>query len=247
MAGAKFTLVNLLSILLTGRQPQWLAQADAAYPNGIPPVAAGIGVNLSNSPKTLVDIQVREVTHARTARITITFDGASTYTVNGNTNAVATVGNTDVATTIADMAADITADTPAGLGDVVTATAVESVVGGGVDTLLLVGKANADWVLTDASVAGGAGTITATLDRTSALFQVYGLPKGPGGPAVYQLLNNSAFTAPLEGWLDRFDTASVERLYVELVSFVVPADAVGASGTLAYRDPDIWIGPAIQE
>ena len=196
---------------------------------------------------------MRELTQARSGRVTLTFDGASTYTlqienVEHGVQIVATPANVDVAQTITDIAANITADVGIGAGDIVTATAIESVAGGGIDTLLLIGKASEDWFLSNLEESGGAGTLTATLDRTSTQLKVYGLPSQDGGPGVYLQLNGGTYLAPKEGFVDRFDSAGIARFYVELFDFVVPAaDSAGPAGTINYRDPDILMGPAILE
>lgn len=244
-----FETVNDLSILTVARRPQWVAQgASTGAPDGTG------GVYLQDSPKAALAILVREETHRRSGRVAILFDGASTYTVDIDGNAVATVGNIDLATTIADLAADITADTPAGAGDLVTATAVESVVGGGIDTLLLRGKAEADFVVT-LSVAGGAGTITGTLDRSGTSTRLWFTGKSPnapgatssGGAGVFALASGAAYVVDYRGFVERFDTAGLDRGYAELHTLTNPADVAGAAATIAYRTPDILWGPAVKE
>ncbi len=248
--GLLFTLANQLSILLTGRRPQWTVQVDTGgYPNGIPAVAAAIGVNIVDSPKTQIAIKVREFTHARSVRLTLPiFDLASTYAVDlDTTGTIATAAVTDLPTTLTAIAAAITADV-AGLGAIVTATANDSSGDGVVDNVLLTGKAEADYVVNDVSVAGGTGTIVATVDRNSTDFRVFSLGKDPNGPGVYLLLNGGTYRAEIRGYQDRFDSAGVSRLYVELFNLVkTPADAAGAAGSIVDRAPDILMGPSVQE
>jgi len=243
---SKFELVNDLSILQAGRRPEWVAQVDPAYPNGMPVPGSGIGVYLQNVLKTLIKVNPREESYRRTSYITIAFDGASTYTVDIDGNAVATPADTDVATTIGNMADDINADSP-GAGDVVLATAIESDPGvSGIDTLLLQGLAEDDYIVT-LSVAGGAGTIAGDLEYTEAKARVFFTGRQPNIGDDYQLANGATYTIDRRGFIERFDTAGLDRCYVELFDLVEPADVAGAAATKTYRDPSILIGPAVLE
>jgi hypothetical protein len=246
-----FELVNQLSVLQAGRRPEWVAQVDAAQPNGAPVPGSGVGQFLKDALKTLIKVSPREETYRRTGRITLpVFDLATTYTVDIDGNPVPVAAVVDLPTTIAAIVADINADVGPGAGDVVLASPEESGgVGTGVDTVLLQGLAEADYIVT-LSAAGGAGTIAAVLDYASTKARIWFAGKQVNAliGSDYLLANGASYDVDRRGFIERFDTGGLDRAYVELHTLVAPADDdTDAEAAITYRNPTILIGPGVEE
>lgn len=229
-----------LAILSAGRNPQWVAQEDYT---GAPTLASS-GVYLENALKAPVVVALRESAHRRTARVTVAvLDNTAGYTITIDGNAVNYVATGDTEEELIQaLAAAITADTPAGAGDVVTATAVDTDDDGLDDTLLLVGKAEAFWTLTVG--ASGTGELLAVADGDQATMRVWGYPKGSNDdtPEVWTLIFDAVYTLTERGFLERFDVGGISRLYIELDGL----DGTGDGAEVTYA-ATVRIGPCVTE
>ena len=78
-----FEQVNVDSLELAGRNPDWLMQQDSAFPNGLP--SANSGVSLGDSLRTQVRVSARESVRFRTVYIAIrVLDLVATYRATVN-------------------------------------------------------------------------------------------------------------------------------------------------------------------
>lgn len=234
---SNFETANRLAVLNGTEIVNWQEQASFIGA----PSSGSSGISVLASQVAIIAFSMRRFDVAnRQASTSITFDGATTYTVNIDGNAVATAGNTDLKTTLQDIADDINADVGPGAGDIVTATAVDTTGDGNVDQVKLVGKAEADYSLV-ISVAGGAGTITAVADPTDGSFRVFRRPSGLTSTAIppsWRKIDDGVLV--LQGKDQNYNVGGMERLYVEYHGL----GGVGDSGTITYS-PRADIGPGI--
>lgn len=237
MATDIFTLATQLQVLAGGRNPEWVEQvvtADTwdAFTESVPAVATE-GEGMRDAVVALLSVSPREDPSKRAARVTITYDGGTTYTVDVNGNAVNTSANTDLATTLSDMAADITADVSTGAGDYVTATVAGT-------ELVLEGKQVDDYTL-DVSVSGGSGTIAAVADPRDCAVRLWGLAVDDAGndrPGWQAVNNGDLGTVDRRGWLERAQVGGVQRLYAEVYEL---NPVTGDGSTITYT-PTIKFG-----
>jgi hypothetical protein len=247
MAADLFELANRLSVLLAARRPQWVEQigVDGA------PATLGAGVALEDSPRTLVLVDLRREAHRRTVSIQIVvLDLAGTYrlTLDGTDvdfDASAAVPlPTDVPTLLEAWADAVNADPAAAL--IVEASAEDTDGDGDADTLFLRGLTEAEFSCAYATFAGTA-EVAVTADASGCDLRAWFLGKEPNNPDRWRVSNNGAYAVTRRGWLERFDTAGLARLYVEIV------DAVGqvGDGAAAPSTFDLWsqvtIGPSVDE
>lgn len=235
---------NELAVAAAGHNAEWTAKTASADYTGAPSSASsGVGID---ALKTLLWVELRDTVHARTGYITLTYDAAiTTYDVTIDGNLVSTAPNTDTPTTLVDLAADITADTPAGAGDVVTATAVDTDGDSVIDAVKIVGKAEADYTLVLGITGGpGAGTLTATIDAASANLRVFGKAGGQASnrPDGWTLLEGGTYASlTYRGFNERFDTASYSRIYGEL--YTVAGPGAPETGTSLTYTASVTYGP----
>lgn len=222
-----FTLLNKLGILAAARKLSWSEQT--AYT--AKPGSATDGVSTSGSLFTSVLVQVREQPAYRTTRITFgAFDGVSAYTVtlNGGTP-VAIADGSDIADTVADAVQTLNDNVNS--NTIITAFAE---VRNGVQTLVLKGKAEADYTCV-VGVSSGTGTIAADLDATEATLKLFAQPDASGinAPSPWSAFPNGEFAVTKDNFLERFRTAGSGRFYAQ-VAFT------GGSGK-------VYHGPGIEE
>ncbi|MFU8802634.1 MAG: hypothetical protein ACNA8W_02385 [Bradymonadaceae bacterium] len=208
-----FELLNRLGILSIGRRPEWKTPASTGIPTS--PTA---GVSIAGAVKTMVWLECREELHRRTARVTITNDAATTYTVTIGGNAVATGGEATLEATIDAMVEDINTDVDAG------ALVVASREGAGDDSVLLLrGAGSADYTLT-VGAETGSGTIDFTADATTAEVWVYlyadGIGDKPEGWAIAKdgHWGDIGDEIDFRGITERLETAGYSRCAVEVVA-----------------------------
>lgn len=201
-----FQTLNRLGVLAVGRRPEWASQSIIEGA----PSSSGAGVALSGAVKTMVSIALRDQAHLHTAWVTIGEDdiAGTTYRVTVDGNNVDTTGDTDQATTLAAMAADINADVAAGA--VVTA-AVED------GELVLRGKGE-DVYTVAVSIEAGNGEMSETADATTAAARVWLLSGGTGDmPGVWVLANEGVLEGlDRRGLVERLSVAGCARCYVEV-------------------------------
>lgn len=242
--------LNRAGLLAIGLKPEWVDQdATAANYTGAPNAAAD-GVFLQNSPKALVQVNARESAHRRTGRVQITTADLTTtvYTVTIDGFPVVYDASVetpfDLAALVAGIAAKIEADASATL--VVDAVTDPE----NPDTVLITGKAEADWSL-DATVAGGTGAVSATADATGFDVRIWTTPGGvvksgsTGKPNGWASPVDAVYSGrDYRGFVERLDVAGLERLYVEL--FNITND--GSDGAAVSVTIDrVMVGPAVLE
>jgi hypothetical protein len=233
MAGL-FEIVNLLSVLLVGRKPEWKLQpALTALPTT---VAAGVA--LGDSPRAALHIALREELHRKTARVRISAgDAATTYAITIGGTTISDVGQTAPEDIVQELLGALDASAP--INALVTYSTEASVPGGDVDTIVFKGKTPADYTIT-ASATGGAGALVLTKDATTCAAKAYGLPGGKtpaaGQPQLPWCLtrNGDLGTLTAEGLTEGgLNVAGYKQLAVVIG---------GADGQVR-----VWVGPAIQE
>lgn len=232
MAGL-FEIVNLLSVLLVGRKPEWQLQA----PLTALPASLAAGVALGNSPRAGIHIALREELHRKTARVKISVgDAATTYGIVIGGNAISTVGEAAREDIVQELIILLEASAP--INALVT-YGTESSDGVLADTIVIRGKSSADYTIT-ASATGGVGALVLTKDATTCTAKVYGLPGGktPGAPLPqlpWCLVRNGDLGAlGIEGLTEGGLNAAG---YAQLAVVIGSADGQVRA----------WIGPAIQE
>lgn len=248
-----FETANLLSVLLAGRRPEWREQVAKT---GIP-ASATAGVNLADSPRSLLSIALRRDPNRRSILISITtLDLASTYRViiAGATVDYDAAGGApaDEAELLGQWAAAIEADGV--VGPTVDVTLLDT-DGDGVDDAMLIKGSNSplDFAFAGA-VTVGTATYTAIVDAVSADAVAWMQPKGPEAPGDdgsgsgrWHKVPNGAFALDSGNFVERLDTAGLERGYIQIDNVVGDAgDAGGAGVTLAYFSSVHW-GPSIDE
>lgn len=239
---ANFELANLLSVLVTGRNPAWSQQLGTTYPLTDWPRAAGAGVALQDSPRTRLAVSVRENTGYRTSKVTIgTFAAGATYTITIDGTACAFTDISGVATdTIAGLAVRVNLLA----GSTVTASANAAQ-----DEITITSDSSASYYI-DIS-ATGAGVLACEADPESCSVDIFwtmkDAPLVAGGDVPFtwyrdETVGTTALTTSGREWL--FNTAGKARGFVTLTSIAGHASD-GASVT--YASPVVFWGPAIQE
>jgi hypothetical protein len=258
-----FSQVNQASLQLVGQTLEWLSQQDLVYPNGDP--TNNSGVALLNSPRTQVQVGMREEARHRISRLSIrVVDLTDVYRVDINANVVTFDAGAAAVTTAEEIIQGIvnaiqTAGAP--VDTIVTAETEKREDPSGLDdTVKIIGIGEADYTVDVPNTAGTAET-DLVLDATSATFQIWYAPKPPLGagiavpnPAATSMKgtfgtsdwtkpNGANYSSAVDGFVEVFDTAGSDRLYVEILTLVGPADSVGARNTLTLV-PRITVGPA---
>jgi len=204
------------------------------------PTGGSVGISVLASQVAMLALSMRRYdVSKRTCFVQITYDAATTYTVNVDGNSVGTAANASLLQTLTDIRDNIIADNP-GAFDVVTATLADLDGDGINDAVKLVGKAEADYSLV-ISVAGGAGTVTAVADPTDGSYRLFRAPTGISSAAVppsWRLVEEGDLR--YQGKAENYNVGGTERLYVEYHSL----GGLGDSGTITYN-PRADIGPGI--
>lgn len=238
--------LNRAGLLAIGLKPEWVDQGD--YTGA--PVNAAAGVYLQGSPKTLVHVAARESVHRREGRVQITTADLTTsvYTVTIDGTPVAYDASAELPANLAALVAGIAAAIEA---NGTTTLVVDAVTDpDAADTVLITGKAEADWSL-DATVAGGTGAVAASAAAASFDMRIF---VTPGGIVKTGSTGNAnGWTMPVDadytgldyhGFTERYDTAGLDRLYVECGNLAGHgADGVAVTPTLAR----VMVGPAVLE
>lgn len=249
-----YETVNQLSVLLGARRPQWVNHLGP-FPNGIPDTPSS-GVSLQNSPRTQIAVDLREEAHRRTVRITVPvvdlLVGVYTVIIDAVTVSYDAAAETpaDAAALVQGIADKIAADVAANL--IVQAAAIDSTgstPAAPVDTILLRGIGEADYAVA-LSVVGGAGELSGVADASSASARVWFAlrpPLGAATPGTWRQANGATYAASTRGFIERFDTAGLDRGYVELLSVVGDAgDGATPPSVLTYA-PIVTLGPSVLE
>jgi len=234
-----FEELNRNGLIALGLTPEWVDQdATSASYTGAPASAAS-GVYLQGSSKCLVYVALRENVARRTARVSITFDAATTYTVTVNGSASTGATGANLAAALADLVTK--ANALAGV------TAIQDPADA--TKVLITGDAEADFYI-DVSVSGGAGTIACVADASSCGVRFFGTPGGiiktgsTGNENGWVQPPNAAWTLTYRGFLERADCAGFGRGYLELHTI---DGHVSDGSSVTYRVQRVMIGPAVAE
>ena len=246
MSSDIYTTATALAVLGAGRTPVWATQADAG--STAPPSLASSGVALQQALRTLVHVSLREAPHRRTARLTIpTLDLGDVYNVVIDGTTVghdASSGDVDLEDTITGIAAAINADGT--VGALVTATPVESDPGvSGIDTVLIVGDGEADFSVdfTSPSLTAVLACVADLAHATARLWWLVGARPGSSPPTLWAASGDEVAVGR-RGYVERFDSAGLDRLFVQLSE---RAGVAGDGSIVTYPAPVISIGPCLAE
>jgi hypothetical protein len=241
-----FTTATQLAILAAGRAPVWDEQdADDAL---LPPSAASDGTNLQSAVRALVHVTLREDPHHRTAYLNTdgTLTGTYTVTIDGTAVAYnATAGApANEAALVTAIAAAINADGT--VGPLVTATAVDAdgLTTGTLTQVRIRGDAEADYSIDFAHSA--AAVITCVADLCSAEMRLWwsmGARAGSTAPTPWAW-SGEEYTIDRRGLVERFDTAGLSRLFVQVSNRQGHA---GDGSSVTFADPVINVGPCLSE
>lgn len=254
-----FTTVNQLSILAIGRRVQWVRQTLPALTGSGTPAGASIpkpssptdGHFLQNSPTTLIAIDLREVPTVKTCKVTVpTVDLTGTYTTIVDGNLVTFVAAAaDLNALIIAWRDFINASAPT--NTIVIASGEDSTGAGGTfDTLVIKGLTVTDYSLVIAATTG-TGVVAGVYDASSAMARLFGTHKSfssTGDPiALWHKANDALYQIDTDNFIERFDTAGLDRGYVELFEVRGHAlDGVGTSASFIYA-ARVTFGPSVQE
>jgi len=235
-----YELANLLATLMVGRDPKWTNQATFT---GAPDTADD-GVDLENCPKTLVDVQMRTEIHRRTALVTIaTLDLTATYTIYINGVVCAYDAGAGGAVDEEDVIEGIRDAVNTGAGGVVTATAVK--IGGSAtyNQVTITGDTETHYYISEATTGTADLAVVADPDQaTMRLFGTYRATVTANKPPNWRMVLDQEFVLDYRGFMERFETAGLDRLYVELAS----VDGTSDGSTITYA-PLVNVAPAVQE
>lgn len=227
-----FEGANELAILSVGRNPSWVTQA--AFTGR--PASASAGAHTQEAVRTLIEVNLREDPHHRTARVTVTtLDLTATYTVT--VDGVACAYNAGGA-----GAADL-GDVLDGIAAAINAAAVSDIVEAEVDdeTVVVTGLGGDHWSV--AIAATGTGVLACETDYALGRAQVWLLPAGASPSTTWRAPRDGLMDVETTGLSERLDTAGFDRVYVELLDLA----GLGDGATVTFADPVVRLGPCINE
>jgi hypothetical protein len=233
-----FTTATELAILLAGRTPVWSTEANTG--SNLPPSSLSSGVYLQRAVRALVHVSLRQNAAYRSALLTTsaTLSGIYTVTIGGTAVTFNATGAPNLAAVVDGIVAAINAN----------GTVNQIVVASPLDTpharVQIVGIVEADYSV-DFSHSGAA-TLTALADYCVATMRPWWLPAARVGSTPPQIWAWSGDTFALDrrGFVERFDSAGLDRLHVQL------SDRIGHAGDgsiVTYVPPVISIGPCLSE
>lgn len=244
-----FEQLNQAGLLAIGLNPEW-ADLDVTILSGLPS-GSNDGVDLQKSPVCLVNVRVRDRIDVRTVRIEVTtFDLTVTvYTtiIDGNSvvfDAAVELPATD-ALLLQGIADKINADGT--VGPIVAA----SVDPDNADTILIEGKAEADYTF-DVTAVGGSGVVSGTGDPRQADARVLFTPGGTiksnstGAENKWSIALDAEYAAiDIKGLFERLDCAGLERAYIQVFNVLgVAGDGGSISNTTV---AGVMVGPSVLE
>ena len=228
---------NTLAILAAGRVPEWYAQLGHDGTSGTDadgyPSAVSAGVDLLNTMQAVVAVEMRAAAHRRRSVISVTtLDLAATYTVTINVTGCVAAGP------FADLDALLTALALAintALSPTITATSDLTA-----NTITVIGT-NADYTITMS--ATGTGVLAIEADPTTATLRIWAKLRSSSAPSTWLQVLDQEYALTHVGFLERFDVAALDRLYVE----VTDVDGTGDGASVTYTYPTIKVGPCVAE
>lgn len=222
---------NEAALLAAGNRPEWVEQTSYTGP----PTSAGDGVYLSGALRTLVAVDMRESVARRTARITVSGTAASGFArvlINGITTS----------TSENQTAAEIAAGLIASINVHASLTDVTATEGDTPEEIVVTGDTDTEWSIeTEVTVAGV--TLECVADPVAANVILWGRMTGIGSvPGGWRTLRGwEALGIHGRGFVERFDTAGIDRLYVELRHVSGhPDDGEGVTYV-----PAVHVGPSV--
>lgn len=236
--------LNRAGLLAIGLTPEWV---DLTAYTGAP-ASPSSGAYLQGSPRAMLYVAAREDVQYRTGRVQITTtDLAATYTITVDGTAVvydaAAEAPADLDALVAGIAAAIEADGTATL--VVDALTDPDAA----DTVLITGKAEADWSL-DATATGSA-VLAATADAADLDLRVWVTPGGliksgsTGNAGGWVQPVDAAYSGlGYRGAVERLDVAGLDRLYLEAYNVAGHASDGSAVQPQLAR---VMVGPTVLE
>lgn len=235
----KYETANLLAILAAGRKPQWVTQPD--YTGA--PVGGAAGNYLESAIQTLVVVQLRGEVEHRRARVTVTsLDLTAVYTVVVDGHAAAYDAGASGATTLQDVLDGIAAAlvlAPA-IAALVTVSVDDADGDGTDDTVNLVGKAEADYLID--FLTTGAAVLSVDADASTASMRFWATLGSANAPAGWVLPYDADYPFGYRGFMERFETAGLDRAYSELYDVTCAGDGADVTYSVA-----ISYGPCVTE
>lgn len=254
--------LNRLSLQAIGARPQWeLIGADDC--TGRPGVASD-GVYLEDSPSTLVSVALRPKASGRRCDVTVTtFDATATYTVTINGTAFANVTPTDADNLLTELRDAIVASAVVGQAAATPLVNAQCLDAAGDDvatsgedavTLRVYGDEDNGVDYSIAIAATGTGVLACVADPVSCSLDLWallgGVAKDGAGndpnedEAAWRYIASATYAVTSKGRVERYDTAGIDRLYVQLSSI---AGHASDGGTVTLGDPIVHVGPAVVE
>lgn len=241
--------INEAAIRQIGRNPSWKEQ-DNTIQNSRP-ASSTAGVYLENSPATLIMIALRaDVAFRGFTYYVDTFDAAATYTLNlaGTAVNVATPASVDALLDGMKIAIESSGTLNALVSVVALDAAGDDVSVSGLDTVVLriSGKGNAHYSINRSET--GSGVMIAKADAESCSAKVFLLAGGVASnsvevvPSVWALADGETLAITDSNFFKRYKTAGLKRAFVYVFTLAGTSD-VGVT----FRNPDVHIGPAVDE
>lgn len=243
-----FTTATELAVLAAARSPDW---ENCPSPTSEPANAAA-GVALQGAVRTLVQVSLREQVHRRTVRLGIVNpDLASTYTVTIDGTAVAFnaagAGAADLEDVVDGIASAINANGT--VNQIVSATAVDAndTTTSPRSKVLIRGLTGAAYSVNFTESGPGTNpTLSAVADRESCdlrLVWYAGAREGVEAPGRWAS-SGGLLTLDRWGYLERFDTAGLDRCHVLLTGLL---GHPGDGSMVTYIAPLVQVGPCLSE
>lgn len=247
-----FDRANQIAVLSGGQEADWQDQPGvvAVALNGGNGVPTGVsdGVALGGALKALVIFDPRLDNAARRVNLAVaTIDITETYRVVIDGNVVDYDALADAAANLQDILEGLRdeVNNDVTVGALVTASVTDDDGDGIDDTVLLVGKTPAHYTLDHSPHAGGAilGDLASVAEPDVADLTVWAQAGGktrPAKPGGWRPIPGGFFPGIGEdGFAERFDTASVARLYVQYESLGGTGDDV----LITYKPSTVVVAP----
>ena len=246
MAIDPFTLATELSVLIGARDPQWKVQANNPL---LAPASDADGVYLDNAVRALLTVQMRELTHCRTARLTIpslTIGNTFTVTINATAVAYNSTGDANLDEVVDGIAAAIEANGT--VGPLVSAVAVrgsdDAVTPGVRDSVRIRGVAYDEFSIDFSD--NGASTVAVVADPVTADVNVFYTLRGATGssPPSGWRRHGTVYTVTRGGLVEPLVVSGRNRAAV----FFAAVGKQGSDGSVVtVRTPTFAVGPCVLE
>ena len=242
-----FEDLNRAGLLALGLIPEWQDVASADYTGA--PNSAADGVALSNTPRAMFSVDLRQEVHRRTARVVVGVADLTTtvYTVTINGTAIAYDASSALPANATALVAGIAAAINANgtVSPVVTAVSDPSAP---TTTILIQGDIVADFSI-NVSVSGGTGTLSANADAVSCTARIYetagGIVRsGSTGSTRWKIRSSRSYSVTFRGLMEPLDVAGSGRIYIELASITGHASD---GGGVTINVASVMLAPSVLE